>query len=183
MQRLLCLSALGNPEPMYENTRHNAGMIMLRMIKNELCRNLPLKQSTVSPHIEYCHDPKLNLVMLFNRTQYMNLSGHAFIPAWRKLPHDTFHVVLHDELNIPTGKVQFRKPGTSFRGHNGLRDIIKMKGNDDFHKLGIGIDRPNSKDPKVVADYVLSKFTHQEILQLELDAFPRSLEHIRKLLP
>lgn len=113
----------------------------------------------------------------------MNLSGHAVIPAWRKLPHDTVHVVLHDELNISLGKVQYRKPGTSFRGHNGIRDIIKMKGDDKFDKLGIGIDRPDSRDPKIVADYVLSKFTDAEMRILQYESFQKAVEHTRKLLP
>lgn len=182
-QKLLCLSALGNPEPLYRSTRHNAGVIMLRMLKNEFCPDAVLKTSNVSPHIQYCHEPRLNLLMLFNKSQFMNLSGHAMIPVWRKLPHDALHVVLHDELNIPIGNVQLRKPGTSFRGHNGLRDMIKMKGDDKFHKLGIGIDRPNSRDPRIVADYVLANFTKGEMETLQYDSFQKAVEHVRKLLP
>ena len=120
---LLCLTALGNPEPLYRNTRHNAGINILRLLKQKLCPNLQLKQSSISQHVEYCHDSEQNILILLNKSQYMNLSGHSMIPIWRKLPHDTMHVVIHDELNIPMGKVQLRKPGTSFRGHNGLRAV------------------------------------------------------------
>lgn len=179
---LVCFTAIGNPENAYRYTRHNAGMLMLRTLHKELCPNALINPSKISPDVAYCSDPTKNIAMLFNVSQYMNLSGHSMIPIWRKLPHDTVHVVLHDELNIPIGKVQFRKPGTSFRGHNGLRDLIKIKGDDKFYKLGIGIDRPDSRDPKIVAAYVLDKFTPSELQILESESLQKTLGFVRKFL-
>ena len=49
------------------------------------------------------------------------------------------------------------------RGHNGIKSIIdNFKGEKEFLRLKIGIDRPHSKDVNVVSDYVLGKFEHSE---------------------
>jgi len=42
------------------------------------------------------------------------------------------------------------------RGHNGLKSIVKQLNSNDFEKIKIGIGRPSSKDPEVVANYCLS---------------------------
>ena len=42
-------------------------------------------------------------------------------------------------------------------GHNGLKSITGLIGN-DYARLRVGVDRPASSDPDVVADYVLSRF-------------------------
>jgi PTH1 family peptidyl-tRNA hydrolase len=46
-----------------------------------------------------------------------------------------------------------------FRGHNGIKSIIATVGGNDFKRLQIGIDRPNSNDPEIVAGYVLKNFS------------------------
>lgn len=33
---------------------------------------------------------------------------------------------------------------------------------DDFKRLQLGIDRPNSRDPEIVANYVLTNFNSKE---------------------
>jgi PTH1 family peptidyl-tRNA hydrolase len=68
-------------------------------------------------------------------------------------------IVIHDDLDMETGKLRIRKTGSS-GGHKGVESIIQNIGAKDFLRIKIGIGR----EPGVLAeDYVLSKFTRQEI--------------------
>ena len=58
--------------------------------------------------------------------------------------------------------------GTSFKGHNGLRSISsELGGIKGFTRIGIGIGRPESREPNDVANYVLSPFHPEEVLVLK----------------
>lgn len=71
-------------------------------------------------------------------------------------------IIVHDDLESILGKAKI-KEGGSAEGHNGLKSIINsFKGEKDFLRLKIGIDRPPSKEPEVVASYVLEKFGLEE---------------------
>ena len=48
-------------------------------------------------------------------------------------------------------------PAGGSGGHNGLKSISGLIG-PEYHRLRVGVDRPPSTDPDVVADYVLSPF-------------------------
>jgi len=98
----------------------------------------------------------------------MNLSGravHNAYKAWSKsLPEGQVGrlVVVHDELEKPTGVATFKTTqGLSAKGHNGLKSILETFSGPQtpFYRLGIGIGRPVSRDPRAVKDYVLAKMT------------------------
>ena len=55
----------------------------------------------------------------------------------------------------------------NFRGHNGIKSIIATIGGNDFRRLHIGIDRPKSNDPDIVAGYVLSNFSGEDLRTLK----------------
>ena len=57
-------------------------------------------------------------------------------------------------LNFLLGRSKI-KTGGSAKGHNGLKSIINFLG-PDFHRLRIGIGRPEHREE--VPDYVLEKF-------------------------
>ncbi len=62
-------------------------------------------------------------------------------------------LVVHDDLDLPTGKVRLRAKG-GHGGHNGMRSITQhLKGSQDFPRLKIGIGRPAGQLP--VASFVL----------------------------
>ena len=66
---------------------------------------------------------------------------------------------MHDDLESIVGKCKVKETGSA-EGHNGLKSIIEnCGGGKDFKRLKIGIDRPKSKNPVIVASYVLSNFT------------------------
>ena len=74
-------------------------------------------------------------------------------------------------------------PITKFeiRGHNGLKSISQeMGGFKDFLRFGIGIGRPEQRDQGVVANYVLSNFSREELETLEKEVYGRIYERLVK---
>ncbi|SMN22023.1 similar to Saccharomyces cerevisiae YHR189W PTH1 One of two (see also PTH2) mitochondrially-localized peptidyl-tRNA hydrolases [Maudiozyma saulgeensis] len=204
-KRYACLTGLANPEPQYKNTRHNVGVLMLDLFKERLEQKsgstMRYKPSTKSKYVHYCSFKDVNvnvppmkgtnpnefsasiLYLLRSDGNYMNLSGETIRPIWKELSRGTqvsdqlTHIVLHDELSLPLGKVQLRVPGRSLRGHNGLKDILRMCPNIPHYNLAIGIGRPDSHEPRDVADYVLGKFNHEELEILHT----KTLDHVWRL--
>jgi PTH1 family peptidyl-tRNA hydrolase len=88
----------------------------------------------------------------------MNDSGGSAGPARGSLraPLDRV-VVLHDEIDLPFGEVRSRLGG-GLAGHNGLKSLKRGFGGDGFWRVRVGVGRPDSTDPDVVASYVLARF-------------------------
>lgn len=100
----------------------------------------------------------------------MNASGSGVSAAWKKFQRENngegLLVVVHDELELPVGEVKVRDGAASPKGHNGLKDIKRLvQGN--WMRIGVGIGRPESRDPGVVAGYVLRKMSGQERIKIE----------------
>jgi peptidyl-tRNA hydrolase, PTH1 family len=89
---------------------------------------------------------------------YMNESGRSVGPArgTYKLDLDRL-VVIHDEIDLPFGEVRVRLGG-GLAGHNGLKSLRRELGAPDFHRVRVGVGRPDSTDPDLVAAYVLGKW-------------------------
>ena len=66
-------------------------------------------------------------------------------------------LVLHDEIDLPFGDVRSRLGG-GLAGHNGLRSLRTGLGSPDFARVRVGVGRPDSTDPDVVASYVLGRW-------------------------
>jgi PTH1 family peptidyl-tRNA hydrolase len=86
---------------------------------------------------------------------FMNESGRSAGPARGayKLDLDRL-LVVHDEIDLPFGDVRSRLGG-GLAGHNGLKSLKKELGSADFHRVRVGVGRPDSTDPDIVAAYVL----------------------------
>jgi peptidyl-tRNA hydrolase, PTH1 family len=97
-------------------------------------------------------------VALLQPLTFMNESGGSAGPARGslKVPLDRV-VVLHDEIDLPFGEVQARLGG-GLAGHNGLKSLKRGFGGAEFWRVRVGVGRPRSTVPDVVADYVLSRF-------------------------
>lgn len=89
---------------------------------------------------------------------YMNASGDSAGPARGslKVPLERV-IVVHDEIDLPFGEIQVRQGG-GLAGHNGLKSLKRGFGEADFWRVRVGVDRPDSTDPEIVAGYVLSRF-------------------------
>jgi peptidyl-tRNA hydrolase, PTH1 family len=95
------------------------------------------------------------LALAFPQT-YMNESGLAVAPLARRFgvrDDLTRLVVVHDELDLPLGRLQV-KAGGGLAGHNGLRSIKAHLHSDVFTRVRIGIGKPSSKEQG--ATHVLS---------------------------
>lgn len=100
----------------------------------------------------------------------MNVSGPAVASAWktflRDLPNEDRTraklVVVHDELESPLGKIKV-KVGGSAKGHNGLKSCVSSLGGMVFTRIGVGIGRPESRESRDVASYVLKKMSVVEV--------------------
>jgi PTH1 family peptidyl-tRNA hydrolase len=89
---------------------------------------------------------------------FMNAAGDSAGPARGALrvPLERI-VVVHDEIDLPFGEVRTRLGG-GLAGHNGLKSLKRGFGDAEFWRVRVGVGRPDSTDPEIVASYVLSRF-------------------------
>ena len=103
----------------------------------------------------------------------MNVSGKPIAAAYKAFCKELSAkerpsaklVVLHDDLESPLGKIRM-KVGGSAKGHNGIKDIMKVLGGADFLRIGVGIGRPESRNSTDVANFVLRKMTMGEMARV-----------------
>jgi PTH1 family peptidyl-tRNA hydrolase len=67
-------------------------------------------------------------------------------------------LVVHDEIDLPFGEIRCRVGG-GLAGHNGLKSLRQELGGTDFTRVRVGVGRPDSTDPEIVAAYVLGRFS------------------------
>jgi PTH1 family peptidyl-tRNA hydrolase len=153
---------LGNPGRRYQGTRHNVGFAVLA----ELARQFASGTAKSKFHAEIVEaDLQGQRALLLSPVTYMNHSGLSVQEAkgFYKIPDDHL-LVLCDDLNLPLAKLRFRAKGSS-GGQKGLEDIVSRLGTEDFARLRIGIGPP--PEGWHWADYVLAKFTEEELPQIE----------------
>jgi PTH1 family peptidyl-tRNA hydrolase len=118
-------------------------------------------------------------VALLQPQTYMNESGGSVGPARGALQLDLDHVVaVHDEIDLPFGRVESRVGG-GLAGHNGLKSLKQGLGSADFRRVRVGVGRPDSTDPEIVAGYVLSKF--QEPADEVRDLIERAADEVERI--
>jgi peptidyl-tRNA hydrolase, PTH1 family len=156
-QRVLVVG-LGNPGERYEGSRHNIGF----RIAEELERRWDLgraKERFRGQISEGRAGPGGPRVAVLRPQTFMNDSGTSAGPARGslKVPLENT-VVVHDEIDLAFGEIRSRLGG-GLAGHNGLKSLAKAFGGPDFWRVRVGVGRPDSTDPDVVARYVLSRFS------------------------
>jgi PTH1 family peptidyl-tRNA hydrolase len=152
---------LGNPERKYAGTRHNIGF----EVANELGRRWDLpraKKGFAGLVAEGRAGEGAPRVALLLPQTFMNESGRSAGPARGQygLPLERV-LVIHDEIDLPFGEVRSRLGG-GLAGHRGLESVKQALGGSDFLRVRVGVGRPESADPEVVASYVLSRFSQPE---------------------
>jgi len=153
---------LGNPGRRYQETRHNIGYAVVR----ELARQFGTTTAKSKFHGEVVEAGLGGQrALLLSPTTYMNRSGISVQAAtsFFKIPLEDMLIVC-DDLNLPVAKLRFRAQGSS-GGQKGLEDIIRRLGSSDFPRLRIGIGSPPENWDW--AEYVLSKFTEEEIPEIQ----------------
>ena len=103
---------------------------------------------------------------------YYNDAGRSVGPARGsyRLALDRV-LVIHDEIDLPFGDVRTRLGG-GLAGNNGLKSIKRELGGADFMRVRVGVGRPDSTDPEIVAAYVLGRFreSDQQVRELVAEA-------------
>src|SRR5215207_7957145 len=152
---------LGNPGERYARTPHNVGFL----VADELARrwDLPRPKSKYAGRFAEGRiglgGPRVGV--LWPQT-YMNEAGRSVGPARGALKVDLHRLlVLHDEIDLPFGDVRTRVGG-GLAGHNGLKSLRAGLGSADFTRVRVGVGRPDSTDPDIVAGYVLGRWRQGE---------------------
>lgn len=158
---------LGNPGKEYVNTRHNIGFMFVDEVA---------KTNNLSFYLDKSKRAELatgtikgEKVVLVKPITYMNLSGEALrlVMDYYKVGVEDI-IVIHDDLDLPTGKLRIRANGSS-GGHNGLKSIIANIKTQEFKRIKIGIDKKGA-----VIDYVLGKFSKMELEEISKVLFNAS---------
>ncbi len=159
---MILLVGLGNPGKGYADNRHNFGF----MAVDEIIRRHSFSPERIRFQGLTC-DAQIGgeKVITLKPTTFMNESGRAVGEAARffKIPVENI-IVLHDELDLPLGKVRVKKGG-GHGGNNGIRSIDAHLGK-EFHRIRLGIGHPGDKN--LVSSYVLKDFSKEERKQVEL---------------
>ncbi len=148
---------LGNPGREYEGTRHNVGFAAIERLaaRWSIDRSRERFRGRLREGRAGEGGPR---VALLEPLTYMNDAGRSVGPARGSYHLPLDHVlVVHDEIDLPFGEVRARVGG-GLAGHNGLKSLRAALGGAEFARVRVGVGRPESTAPDVVAAYVLERF-------------------------
>ncbi len=168
---------LGNPGREYENTRHNAGYMVVDALAEKCGIDVLEKKHKALIGKGVVVGQKC---ILMKPLTYMNLSGESVMDAcqYYKIDPTQELIVISDDISLEVGKLRIRKKGSA-GGHNGLKNIIAHFGHDTFMRLKVGV---GNKPPRMdLADYVLGHFTKEERTLME-EAAGRGAKAIQAIL-
>jgi len=144
---------LGNPGVRYQWTRHNIGFLVVDRLANNHHILISTKRFQTLYGTGWIDSHK---VILAKPMTFMNQSGESVKKAVNFFQADMGDlIVIHDDLDLPFGRLRFKRRGGD-GGHQGVRSIIERMGGNNFLRLKVGIGRP----PRGIepAEYVLSSF-------------------------
>ncbi|WNZ59770.1 aminoacyl-tRNA hydrolase [Myxococcus sp. MxC21-1] len=157
---------LGNPGREYERHRHNIGFMVVEALLSRARAELNQEKFAAKVGQGTLAGER---VLFVEPQTFMNLSGRSVAEAARffKVPVADV-LVIHDELDLPLGRLQLKAGGGS-GGHNGLKSIVSSLGDEGFIRLRFGIGKPEGPNARErVSGYVLSNFDDGE--RREMDA-------------
>ncbi len=173
------IAGLGNPDPEYLMTRHNAGFwfvdALARAHGESFRTEKKLHGQTADVRIG------AHRVRLLKPMTYMNRSGRSVAAAlsFYKIPVEHL-LVVYDEIDLPPGRAKLKRGG-GFAGHKGAGDIVAHVGS-DFWRMRIGVGRPGHGDREAVLGHVLKRATGAdedlilETIRAGIDTLPVLLE-------
>ena len=170
---------IGNPDPQYQQTRHNVGFMFLDYLAKKIGAN------------DFVEDKKSNALVSKSKIEktpavlakplcYVNKSGEVvskLAKLYKVKPKDV--IVVQDDLDIEFGsfKNSFEK---NSGGHKGVESVIKALKTNKFYRLRIGTSvralekartQSDKKRDAFVMDFVLGKFS------------PKDQDTIKKMFP
>lgn len=170
---------LGNPGSQYRSNRHNVGFRCIDQLADK--HSIKVKKVWCESDTGKGEIAGKDVLLAKPRT-YVNLSGNAALCLLNKSNCTAEELlVIHDDLDLPTGRLRIRLGGKS-GGHRGIRSIIDRLGGEDFYRIRIGISRPPRESSSTyygdeIVDYVLGNLNPQEE-ELMQSAISRACEAV-----
>lgn len=162
---------LGNPGNKHQKNRHNLGFMAVDEYAKKHC----------SPEVIWTLEDKFKAevlkinpgLMMVKPQTFMNNSGMAVkaLASYYKLASADI-VVVHDDLDIPLGKMKIRVGGSA-AGHHGVESVIGSLGSDEFVRVRLGIGNLRSlsseRDGQTVSAerFVLESFLPGEKIHIK----------------
>lgn len=152
---------LGNPGREYADNRHNIGFMAADALVDQYGTggDKNLFKSIVRTALIDGEN-----VLIQKPQTYMNVSGEAVGACARfyKIPLENI-IVIHDELDLEPNVVRIKQGGGA-GGHNGLKSIDHLVGN-NYWRVRLGIGHPGDKN--LVSSYVLNDFLQDDWLWVD----------------
>ena len=153
------IAGLGNPGKEYAETRHNSGYMAIDRLAQKAGVSITTEKWNALTAV--CRIEG-QAVLLMKPLTYMNNSGSAVSQAvsfYKIEPEDI--LILHDDMDLPTGSVRIRKKGSS-GGQKGMKSILQCLGTDDIARIRIGVGHSRHGEHDLVPDWVLSPIPKAE---------------------
>jgi PTH1 family peptidyl-tRNA hydrolase len=158
---MILIVGLGNPGEKFSQTRHNLGFMTVDQLAKEMLSLVQTKwQENKKFDVQFINISSQNI--LIKPQTMMNASGFAAAKM-----ANFYHVepkniwVIHDDADLPLGKIKIRLGGGS-AGHRGINSIIEQLGTDKFVRFRLGIGRAQIKKDRLLEKYVLQNFNSSE---------------------
>lgn len=158
---------LWNPWPLYKETRHNLWFIFLDKFKEKNNFSDWKYESKFTAEISKGIKNDKKIVLLKPQT-FMNLSWESLqkICSFYKLTAKDFSVV-YDDKDMDFWKIRVREKGSAW-GHNGIKSIIKYFW-EDWKRIKVWVWK--TPDKYITADWVLSKFSQEELIDIDTSIY------------
>jgi peptidyl-tRNA hydrolase, PTH1 family len=157
------VAGLGNPGKEYARTRHNVGAMVTERLAERLDAHFK-KVRMLPVLLAEARNGDVALLLTAPGT-FMNVSGPPIASLARKRGVPVEKVVAcHDEIDLAFGALRL-KFGGSTAGHHGLDSMVQALRSADFHRVRLGIGRPEGRWENV--DFLLSPFSKREMEEVE----------------
>lgn len=158
--KMFLITGLGNPGYEYANTRHNVGFDVLDLISSKY--NIEINRKKFKGEYGEGSIQKEKVILLKPST-FMNLSGESVSEAvnFYKIPKQNI-IVIHDDISLEVGRLRIRKAGSA-GGHNGIKNIIALLGDDVFTRIKVGVGSPAND----LIHHVLGRFDDKDRIVVE----------------
>lgn len=170
--------AQGNPGAQYEHTRHNVGFLAIDFFAHQKSVQFQPKPKFNADIAEFTETGEK--VLLVKPATFYNETGQSARALVDFYKLDTADIlVLHDELALPFGTLRLREKGSP-AGNNGIKSLNAHLG-ENYHRLRMGTWNELA-DKQGPFDFVLSKFSSEEMQRLQQDIFPKTATIIDEFL-
>lgn len=164
--------AQGNPGSEYEKTRHNVGFMALDLFAHQKGVQFQPKTKFFADIAEITSEGEK--ILLVKPTTFYNETGksaRAIADFYKVASTDV--LVIHDDLALPFGTLRTREKGSD-AGNNGIKSLNAHLGQ-EYARIRVGI-WTEIADRAGASDFVLSRFTGDEVAKLTADILPKITE-------